>query len=722
MRCKWIFILTSLFCLGALQMQLVQADGVIVPHQPLPQPIRLGEFYSVKYHRVYVEILEQMVTTTVEQAFLNETDRAIEVQYIFPLPRNSQVNKFSLIVEDKEIPGRILEKGEARRIYEEIVRRQRDPALLEYIDHDMFRTSVFPLPSQGERTVKLVYSELLSPDGNRIEYRYPLNTEKFSKKVLEEVRIDFELTSSADVKTVYSPTQDFKLEWDGNNCVKGHWSDEGVRPANDFRLFWILSRDRVGATLFSYRPDKSEGGYFLLLASPQMNLKKHKTINKNIILVLDVSGSMKGTKIEQARGAARFITENLDSDDGFNIIFYNSMVDPLWDKLRECSPTAKREALSRIDRSEAGGGTDIHAALTTALHQILGDNRPNYLIFLTDGLPTSGITQLDKIIGDVQKENQYQSRLFAFGVGYDVNAILLDRLGADNSGMAEYVPPGEDIEAKVSSFYSKIQNPALTGPELDFGNVRIRDTYPPSLPDIFYGGQLVLTGRYRDTGRTTVTLTGKAMDEKPTFAYTLDFVRHTDREEFAFVARLWAQKKIGWLIEQVRLYGEKKEHVDEIVALSTRYGIMTQYTSFLADDDVEIDDIAAVRERAWDAMEDAVGVQTGAPGVSQSMHSGQLKRLVQAPTEAKFFDASGKQIRLEKVKLIGSKTFYFKKGKWVDAEYDEQMKLTEIEYFSDDFFNLAKKAPSQAKYLTFAPENIIVTVIEGIAYKIIPAK
>jgi Ca-activated chloride channel family protein len=586
----------------------------------------------------------------------------------------------------------------------------------------MFRTNVFPLPPQGERAVKLVYSELLSPDGNRIEYRYPLNTEKFSKKVLEEVRIDFELSSSSDLKTVYSPTQDFKLEWDGNNRVKGHWADEGVRPANDFRLFWSLSQERMGATLFSYRPDKSEDGYFLLLASPQMDLKKHKTINKNIILVLDVSGSMKGIKIEQARGAARFITENLGSDDWFNIIFYNSMVDPLWDKLRECSQTAKREALARIDRSEAGGGTDIHGALMTALQQIPGDNRPNYIIFLTDGLPTSGITQLDKIIGAVQKENQHQSRLFAFGVGYDVNAVLLDRLGADNSGMAEYVPPGEDIEAKVSSFYSKIQNPALTSPELDFGNMRIRDTYPPSLPDIFYGGQLVLTGRYRDTGKTTVTLTGKAIDEKLTFAYPFNFTRYTDREEFAFVARLWAQKKIGWLIEQIRLYGEKKEHVDEIVALSTRYGIMTQYTSFLADEDVEIDDIAAVRERAWDVMGYSAGVQTGAPGVSQSMHTEQLKKLAQAPTEAKFFDASGKQVRLETVKLIGSKTFYLKKGEWVDAEYGEQMKLMEIEYFSDDFFDLAKKAPSQAKYLTFAPEKAIIAVIDGVAYKIMPAK
>ncbi len=697
------------------------ADGVIIPVHPLPQPIRLGELYSVKYHRVFVEIQDQVATTTVEQAFINETGNLVEVEYVFPLPRNSQVNKFSLIVDDKEIEGRILRKEEARRIYESIVRRQRDPALLEYIGNGMFRTNVFPLPPGGERAVKLIYTELLTPDGNQVEYRYPLNTEKFSKKVLEEVRIDFKLKSKASVKNVYSPTHDLKLGSGTSHSISGHWSEEGIRPAHDFRLFWSLSEEDIGATLFTYRPDKSEDGYFLFLASPEFEVDIEKIIAKNVVMVLDVSGSMRGEKIDQARGAARFITRNIGQQDNFNIIFYNSMIDPLWDDLKPFNESNKIEAISAIENMEAGGGTNIHGALTTAMKQFPGDNRPNYIIFLTDGLPTSGITELDKITDNVLEENRQNCKLFAFGVGYDVNAVLLDRLGAENHGMAEYVPPGEDIEAKVSSFYSKIQNPALTDISLDFGSLRIRDRYPSALPDLFHRGQLILTGRYRDSGKAIAKLSGLTGEQKQTFSYKLNFARQTDREEFAFVARLWAQKKIGWLIEQIRFHGQKQEYVDEIVALSTRYGIMTQYTSFLAEEDVEITDWRGHGPRVFNLMAEAVPQQSGSAGVSQSMQSGRMKKQSYVAPQAQYYDASGQEVTVDRVKIIGSKTFYLKKDGWIDAELKEGVIPQEITQLSEEFYELANKWADQAKYLTFSPDEAITVVIAGTTYKILPA-
>lgn len=717
------------------------ADGVIVPIEPSPVVPRLGQFYSVKYHRVQVEIKEQVVATTVEQAFINETGRPVEVEYLFPLPRNSSVNRFTLIVDGKEIAGRILDKDEARRIYDQIVRRRRDPALLEYVDSGMLRTSVFPLPAKGERAVKLVYTELIKsrkgaisngPDGNLFEYVYPLNTEKFSHKVLEEMRVDFQLDAGAPIKNVYSPTHTIDLDWNGDRSVKGHWSDEGVRPANDFRLFWTLSEDRVGATLFSYRPDASEDGYFLLLASPWVppwrdpalggiRYEDREAIPKNLQLVMDVSGSMSGEKIEQARNAARFIVENLNPDDHFNIIFYNSVVDPLWNELHRPISGARSEAANRIGKVQAGGSTDINAALTTALKQIPGDDRPGYVIFLTDGLPTAGVTDLNKIVENVETANEHGSRVFVFGVGFDVNAVLLDRLGADNHGIADYVPPGENIEAKVSSFYSKIRNPALADLVLDFGGIRVRDTYPQNLPDLFYGGQLVLAGRYRDAGKQKVVLKGTFGDEKPVYSYEFGFTEKSDPEEYAFVARIWAQKKIAWLIEQIRWHGTNQEYVDEIVALSKRYGIMTQYTSFLAEEDVDIArDLRPLREEAWRNMDSVMGFETGAQGVSQSMQSKKLAASEMAPATAGYIDATGREVQVEKIKIIGSKTFYLKKGEWIDAEYKEGMGLTEVKLLSDAYFDLADRSPEQAKYLTFAPDQTIITVIDGKAYKIIP--
>ena len=694
------------------------ADGVIVPVQPLPEPVRLGHFYSVKYHRVKVEIQDQAVTTWVEQAFINETDRSVEVQYLFPIPRNAAIHKFSLIVDGKEMEGRILPRDEARRIYESIVRRQRDPALLEYVDQGMFQTNVFPLPPRGERVVKLSYTELLTADGDRLEYRYPLNTEKFSHKVLEEVRIDFDLKSNSPVKTVYSPTHDFKPRWDGNQHVSGHWSDENVRPANDFRLFWTLSEDRVGATLFSYRPHGGEDGFFLILASPQMDLTSQKPIPKNLILVLDISGSMTGEKIEQARGAARFITDNLNPEDRFNLILYNSTVDPLWDELHPCSDQAKREVLDRIAQIHATGSTDIHAALMLALQQLPRNDRPSYLIFLTDGLPTAGVTDINQILEAVQSGNTRKARLFAFGVGFDVNTLLLDRLGADNSGMADYVPPKEDIEAKVSSFYAKIQNPALTEPSLDFASLRVRDVFPQKLPDLFYGGQLILAGRYRDWGSRAVTLTGRTPQGKSSFRYDLTFAERTDAEEFAFVARLWAQRKIGWLIEQIRLHGQNQELVNEVVDLSTRYGIMTQYTSFLADEDQPLTDVRMLQERARKDFAGIAPMTTGSGAVSQSQAAGEMQALGLTAPEAGYRDAGGNMVKAERVKIIGAKTFYLKGGEWVDAVFKEGMKPVVVKQFSEEFFELARKSPTQAQYLTFAPDQIVVAVIEGVAYRI----
>jgi len=710
-----------LFIFAMLSLaRTAKGDGMIVPVRPMP--IILGDLYSVKYHRVHVEIRDQMATTTIEQAFLNESGQPMEVQYIFPVPPDAQVNKFSLIVGDQEIPGKILGKEEARRIYEDIVRRQRDPALLEYIGQGMFRTGVFPLPPHGERKVKIVYSELLKRDGDRVGYRYPLNTEKFSRKVLEEVRIEFDLTSKAHIKNVYSPTHDVAPRWEGNNHVKGRWAAEGIRPENDFRLFWTLSGEDVGATLFTYRPDPGEDGYFLFLASPRADEGAQKIIGKNVILVLDHSGSMSGEKLQQAKGAARFIAENLNSKDRFNIVFYDDQVDPLWDELRDYNPDNRREALSKIDHIEAGGSTDIHAALTRALGMIKDRSRPNFIIFLTDGLPTAGITDLNGIVEDVRKANTNNTRLFVFGVGYDVNAVLLDRLGAENHGLAEYVRPGENIEASVSGFYVKIQNPALTDLAVSFGGARTRDLYPRVLPDLFRGGQLVLVGRYRDSGPQTVTLAGTVAGRKQSFAYKLNFDNRTDREEFAFVARLWAQKKIGWLIEQIRLHGENKEYVEDIVRLSTRYGIITEYTSFLAREDVRLEDVAGNAAEAHTNLKARTAVQTGPGGVNQAMQSGNMQNVQQANSAVQFLDQEGHQVNLKTVKIIGSKTFYLKKGVWVDSEYKEGMKLVELKQFDNPYFDLANKAPSQAQYMSFAPKEIIIVVIDGVAYKIIAPK
>ena len=715
----WVIILTAFLFIPCASW----ADGMFIPPEPPigVRPINLGDLYSVKYHRVNIEIQDQMATTTVDQAIVNETDRQLEITYVFPLPRNAQVKKFSLIVGDREISGRLLSRDEARREYERIVRTRKDPALLEYLGNGMFQSSVFPIPPHGERTVKLVYSELLRKEGDRVEYMYPLNTEKFSKKPLNKVEIKFDLKSNTPIKNVYSPTHDTSPAWDGNQHVTGKWSDENVKPDQDFRLFWNLTAGELGATLYTFRPDDKEDGYFLFLASPEIAPASKKVINKDVVLVLDRSGSMSDDgKIKQAIGAASFIVRNLQEGDKFNVIFYNDSIDPLWNTLKEYNAENSKEALNKIADTTATSNTDIHDALMTAMKMMPDDSRPHYLIFLTDGLPTAGITDLDRISNDVTKANTRNTRLFVFGVGNDVNAILLDRLGANNHGLADYVLPTESIEGKVSRFYSKIQSPALTDVALNFGNIRVRDSYPRELPDLFHGEQMVLVGRYRDTGPATIVLTGTAAGQKRTYNYKVDFSLKTDPEDYSFIARLWAQKKIGWLIEQIRLHGENKEAVNEIVSLSTRFGIITEYTAFLADEGGTLN--AADNAPAAEAIvRKRAGVATGAGGVSQSVQSKTMQNAAQAPTSAqKYYDEYGQQVTAQNIKIIGAKTFYLKKGVWTDAEYREGMPIVNVSQMTDAYFNLANTDTTQAKYMTFTTDKPIIVVIGNKAYKIAP--
>src|SRR5205823_3187006 len=209
-----------------------------------------------------------------------------------------------------------------------------------------------------------------------------------------------------------------------------------------------------------------------------------------------------GPKIEQARGALRYVLENLNGDDRFGLITFNSVVESFADSLQPMD--ARPRALAYVDRLTAQGGTNIHEALLTALRQVQPE-RPTYLIFLTDGQPTNGVTDPNRIaraVGDAAAANV---RLFAFGVGNDVNAILLDRVARENHGTADYVKPEEDLEERLSAFYAKVASPVLTDVRLEFSRP-VRESYPDPVPDLFAGQQLLVVGRYPGGGPTTVII------------------------------------------------------------------------------------------------------------------------------------------------------------------------------------------------------------------------
>jgi Ca-activated chloride channel family protein len=305
-------------------------------------------------------------------------------------------------------------------------------------------------------------------------------------------------------------------------------------------------------------------------------------VPRDLVLVLDTSGSMRGPKMEQARKALTYCLDNLGPQDRFGLLHFATTVNRYEDKLLEASAEQVARARKWVQELEATGGTAINDALASALELRSADaGRSFTVVFFTDGQPTIGETEPEKIFKRAAAGNTANTRIFTFGVGDDVNATLLDRLAEQTRAVATYVRPAEDIEAKVSGLYGKISHPVLTDLRLTVTNgIRLSEVYPVALPDLFHGGQLVVLGRFQGKGPAAIKLAGKVGPEAKEFVYELTFPDKTG-DERAFVEPLWARRKVGYLLDQIRAHGEQKELVSEVVALAKKYGITTPYTSYL---------------------------------------------------------------------------------------------------------------------------------------------
>jgi Ca-activated chloride channel family protein len=696
------------------------ADGIIIPVPPPDVPIVDVPYLSIKYHHVTVTIEGQVATTHVDQVFVNEAHFEVEGTYIFPLPEDATISDFALWVDGEKLEGQILKRDEARRIYEDIVRRRRDPALLEYVGRDAFQASIYPIPPGGERRVEIEYSEVLPMDNGLVEYVYPLNTEKFSPRPLEEVVVNVTVHSNEPLKAIYSPSHEVDVERRGDHNATVGYEETDVRPDRDFVLYYTVSPEDVGLNLLSYKPDAAGDGFFLLLAAPKVEIDARQVIAKDVILVLDTSGSMRGEKIEQAKAALNFVLDNLNDEDRFNIIAFSTSTRPY---ARDLVPASERgEARDFVDRLEASGSTDINRALLEALAMAdqgrADKQRPTIVIFLTDGLPTVGELDVERIIDNVGDAAPENARIFPFGVGYDVNTILLDSIAQNQRGASGYVRPEEAIDEKVSAFYAKVSTPLLANLDLDFGRIDVTDVYPYPLPDLFAGTQLVVVGRYHDGGDTTLTLQGDVNGEAQSFRYDeVSFQRQGGDE---FIARLWATRKIGYLLQQIRLHGEEKELVNEIVDLSVRYGIITPYTSFLVDETERAlteggrqgiaQDVQATAAPAPASGQEAVERSAGEKALSGAEAPAMPSGLGGGET-----DQYGNVI--SPVKYVGDKTFVLNNGAWTDTTFDaDKMQAVPVSFGSDDYFALLAAHPDWGRY--FALGEHVVVVLGGSAYEV----
>ena len=559
---------------------------------PLPTASVPASSYKIKELSVQARVVDQVARVQVSQSFVNTGNSPIEVQFLFPLPYDGAIDKLTLLVDGKEFPGKLMPAKEARSVYESIVRSNKDPALLEWMGTGLFQTNVFPVPPGAERKVTLNYNQLLRKDRGLTDFLFPLSTAKYTSHAVEKIDIRIAIESGIDIKNVYSPTHTVDIKRPDANHAVVTYSRENEVPTTDFRLLFDVDKGQVGASVISYRPSANEDGFFLLLASPQVKSADVERPKKTVIFVVDRSGSMSGKKFEQARAALKFVLNNLREGDLFNVVAYDGNVESFRPELEKYNDETRKAAIGFVEGIYPGGGTNIHGSLTAALGQLKDNSRPNYILFLTDGLPTIGVTNEGQICQAAKDANKVHARLLSFGVGYDVNSRLLDRISRDGNGLSEYVRPDEDIEAHVSAVYNNISSPVLTDVAMNFemDGIKVEEgmpvnrVYPKANFDLFEGQQLVVVGRYKKPGAAKVVIKGRVGDQEQKFDFPANLIEKSGDESYAFVEKLWAFRRIGEIIDQVDLVGKNDELVKELVELSTKHGILTPYTSFLADE------------------------------------------------------------------------------------------------------------------------------------------
>jgi len=697
----------------------VMADGIIIPDPPICPPPGCSLIMppmaqlAIRYHHVTITIKDQVAVTHVDQVFYNPNDWPVEGVYVFPIPQDAVVSNFILWIDGKPVEGQVLDATQARLKYEEIVASLRDPALLEYAGRGALQARIFPIPPQGERRIELEYTQVLTADNGLVKYSYPLNTEKFSIWPLDSVTIKVDILSSKEsIRTVYSPTHNI----DTNILDKGHvtanYEASNLTPDADFSLFYSIGESEAFHLLTYHDPtfQADPDGFFMLLLAPRPDAASER-IAKDIILVLDHSGSMEGEKFQQAQEALKYILGHLNKEDRFNIISFSTSVETYARNLRPSEES--NDAIDWISRQSAIGSTDINRALLEAAAMSDGEH-PTYVIFLTDGLPTEGEVDSAKIIDNFARYAPEDLRLFAFGVGYDVDTYLIDSLTQEHHGNSTYVKPGDQLNEILSAFYSKISTPVLTNLSLDFGNLDTYDIYPSPLPDLFAGSQIVVTGRYRGSGTPNITLKGEVNGQTQTFKFPEQVFPLNSKDAFnSNLPRLWATRKIGHLLNSIRLNGPNQESIDQIVKLSIRYGIVTPYTSYLVTEDMPLG--AAEQQRIADEQYSMMATAPaepafGAPAVDKAAEQGQMAAADSA--------VSPSENIADIVKIIGARTFINNNGIWMDTGFDpESMETTRVPFLSEDYFALS--AARQDLAAAFALGSRVIAISDGIAYEVV---
>lgn len=572
-------LLLGLPVLAALPAGSASAQGILLPNGDGATPLRQTE------QRVHFQVTDDLTVAHVTHEFRNETDTALEAIYYFTLPKGATTTDFAMWMDGKRIKGEVLPRERARAVYDSIVSRLRDPALLETSDGDLFTASIYPIPPRGTQRIEVEFAMPNLHKNGLLQLHYPISRSEVG--AAERLSFEADIDSRNEITSIQAPYDEPTRRISGRQAEVKIERNKAQR--DDIALLVATSGDDLGLSLVTFDPDGNEGdeGYFMATLSASSDLLREGALDRQMTIVIDRSGSMAGGKLAQAQVMLRKTIDSLGERDTFNLISFSRDTELLFATPRAATRGNRDEALRFVDGLVADGDTNIEAALRVALEQPTRSGRPHAVVFVTDGLPTRGERDIDALLqlakgSRTQRDDRpvTSSRIFSFGVGYDVNTRLLDGIARNGDGESGYVRPSEDISDIVGGFVAGLASPLVTGLQLDFGD-QVTDLHPRILPDLYPGRPITVFGRFSSPMSQEVTLRGQARSGSVRTSFGAEFGSSTDSANAAFVGNLWAARHVADLLDTIRIDGASPERVRTVTEVATRWGIVTPYTSFL---------------------------------------------------------------------------------------------------------------------------------------------
>ena len=615
----------------------------------------------LKHTDVKAEISGFLSRVTVTQEFENPFNEKIEAVYTFPLPQNAAVDDMTMLVGDRTVRGKILRREEAQAVYEAARNNGQTASLLNQERPNIFTQSVANILPGEQIKITISYVETLKYENGSYEFVFPMvvgpryvpgnatgpqnntdgngfapNTDRVPdasritpQPVPEEMRaghdisIDLTVDAGVPIDGLISKTHEVDLERPSVHRAHVRLKDQATIPNKDFILRYDVAGPKITDALLTH--SAGVGGFFTLILQPPERVTAEDVTPKELVFVLDTSGSMSGFPIEKAKETMKLALDNLYPYDTFNLITFSGDEHILFPEPVPATPENLQKAQRFLESREGGGGTEMMKAVKASMDPSDAQGHVRIVCFMTDGYVGNDM----EIIAEVQKHPN--ARVFAFGIGNGVNRFLLDSMARYGRGEVEYVGLLDDGSAAARRFHERVRNPLLTDISIDWNGLPVADVYPKTIPDLFGAKPLILTGRYTAGGRGTIRLRGKMSGR--------DFVREIPVEfsnaqtQHDVLATLWARSRVEELMSQDfkgAQQGTMREDVKQaITQLGLDYRLMTQFTSFVAVEEMVVTDGGQPR-RVDVPVEVPEGVnrETAYPGGYDMRPSGTLNSTV----------------------------------------------------------------------------------------------